>query len=151
MCPCEMCVCSCYTHTHTHAHLCLCACCHRHPTASGALNPALRCRQSAADRCLVMSNTERLISRFNWFPLQQGHSQALVCACACVCVPHNWGVHIPISSASCAPVWSWQRATGPFPRGVLNVYGPEVPALCTPPWYARTFLCMRGACWNSLT
>lgn len=67
--------------------------------------------------------------------------------CACVCVSHNWGVHVPISSASCAPVWIWQRATGPFPRGVLNVYSPEVPTLCTPPWY-HTILCMWGACWN---
>jgi len=96
-------------------------------------NQFLYCR--TADRCLVMSNTERLISRFNWFSLQQGHSQAYVCVCAIVfvSVPHNWRGHIPISNASCAPVWIWQHATGPFPLGVLNVYT-ETPTLCTPLW-----------------
>lgn len=106
-------------------------------------------RPHSADQCPVVSNTQRMISCFNWFSLQQGHLQthACVCARACVCVPHNWGGHIPISSASCGPLWIWQLATGPFPQSVFNVYGPEVQA----PWILLWYSPARGAWWNFFT
>lgn len=55
-------------------------------------------------------------------------------------------MHIPISSASCAPVWNWQRATGPFPLGELNAYGCEVPAPRTP--LSAVLVCILAFCWN---
>lgn len=71
----------------------VCTRCHCHRRNCDLLGPRCsevkpRCNQlsvaHSADRCLVMSNTKRLISCFNWLSFQQGHSHTYVCMCVWV-------------------------------------------------------------------